>query len=344
MEIYDTRTLQGVIEVQKPPVIYWLQFFPRTITFDTQDIQFDIVGPSQRLAPFVSPNVEGRIMRRRGSTAKTFRPAYAKPAHSVDPSATIPRMAGERIGGELSLEQRYNAIVAENMRVEKEILTRRFEWMAAKAIIDGEVTVSGDDYPTTLVQFGRDSGLSATLTSGDRWSQSGSTPLADIADMRRLSFTLANTTINRLTFGLDAWSSFSNHAEIRPLLSTLIRGSTTEFNIAVPDGAPYEYMGFIAGQGGMGRLDLYTYSATYDDDDDASQDFMDQDTVVGTGSGIQGARCFGAIKDFDAGLVATEMFPKMWKIPDPSEARTMTQSAPLMVPAQPNGMFRMKVN
>lgn len=343
MEIYDTRTLVGVIDVQKPPEVYFLNYFPGVITFQTQDIQFDQIAPNRRLAPFVAPNVEGRIMRRRGYTAKTFRPAYAKPKHSVDPSMAIPRRAGERLGGEMSLQQRYDAIVAENMRLEKEYLTRTFEWMGCRAIVDGAVTISGDDYPTTTVDFGRDATLSATLLTTERWSQTTSTPLVDIADMRRRAWELGNCPIDRLTFGLNAWDSFSKHASVTPLLSTFVRGSTTEFNTAIPDGTPYMLMGQIAGQGGMGRLDLYTYNALYEDENNALQPFLDQDTVVGTGSGIQGVRCFGAIMDIDAGMVATEMWPKMWRKDDPSEAYTMTQSAPLMVPAQPNGSFKLKV-
>lgn len=344
MELYDTRTLVGVIDVQKPPEVYWLQWFPGVLTFETQDIMFDMIAPNRRLAPFVAPNVQGRIMRRRGSTAKVFRPAYAKPKHSVDPSQTIPRRAGERIAGELSLQQRYDAIVAENMFREKEYLTRLFEWMAAKALIDGEVTIAGDDYPTQTVSFGRDASLTVVLASGARWDQAGTShPLVDIEAAVRASYELANTPIDRLTFGLTAWSTFSKHADITPLLSTQNRGSDTEYNRAVPSGAPYQYMGSLSGQGGMGRLELYTYNCLYEDENNALQPFMDQKTVVGTGSGIQGVRCFGAIMDFDAGLTATEMFPKMWREQDPSQAFTMTQSAPLMVPAQPNGCFKIKV-
>lgn len=342
MDIYDTRELVGVIQVQKPPELYWLNFFTRELTFRTMDIQFDIVAPHRRLAPFVAPNVQGRVQRRFGHTAKTFRPAYIKSKHSLDPSATIPRLAGERLGGEYTTQQREDALIAENMRLEKEGVMRRWEWMAARALIDGSVTVEGDDYPPVTVAFGRNAALSSTLLTTARWSQTTSTPLADIETMRRQSWELANAPIDRLTLGLNAWASFSNHADIRPLLNTLTRGSSTEFNIAVPAGAPYQYMGFLAGQGGIGRLDLYTYNSLYEDDTGTLQPFMDQDTVVGTGTAIEGVQCFGAIRDFDS-MEAVSMFPKMWKQPDPSELLTMTQSAPLMVPGQPDGSFKIKV-
>ena len=66
---------------------------------------------------------------------------------------------------------------------------------------------------------------------------------------------------------------------------------------------------------------------------------MDPNIVIGTGPGLQGTRLFGAIMDARLGLVTTDMAPKMWMDEDPSVVYTMTQSAPLMVPGQPNASF-----
>jgi hypothetical protein len=100
MEIFDTLTLMEVLRVQRPPTTYWLDsFFPRTVTFQTEEILFDTVIDTRRLAPFVAPNVQGRVMREQGYSTKTFRPAYAKPKHVVTPQRAIPRRAGETITG-----------------------------------------------------------------------------------------------------------------------------------------------------------------------------------------------------------------------------------------------------
>lgn len=344
MDIFDTTTLQAVIRVQKPPTTYWLDnFFPRTLTFDTEQILFDTVIEPRRLAPFVAPNVQGRIMKKQGYSTKTFRPAYSKPKHEMTPSQAIPRMAGEQIGGSLSLAERWNANVANNMLMEKTMLMRLWDWMGARAVIDGSVTVVGDDYPSVTVDFGRDASLDIQLTGNARWSQTATaTPLADIQSARQAAFNIGRSPITRLTFGLNAWANFTQIQEIKDLLSTIVRGSDTVFNRAVPDGAPFQAMGVLAGQGGQGALELWTYNDMYQDDTGTDTPYMDQDTVVGTGGNIQGVQCFGAIQDKRAGLVATDMFPKMWDVEDPSVTYTMTQSAPLMVPAQPNGSFKIK--
>jgi hypothetical protein len=61
------------------------------------------------------------------------------------------------------------------------------------------------------------------------------------------------------------------------------------------------------------------------------------------GRRLNGTRCYGAIRDKRAGLAAMSLFPKMWDQEDPSVTYTMTQSAPLMVPGNPNNSFRLVV-
>lgn len=345
VQLYDTATLIDVIRVQRPPSTYWLDLaFPRELQFDTQDILFDQVSEFRNLAPFVAPNVQGRVIRARGYSTKSFRPAYIKPKSVINPSQAIARMAGEALLGGMSLNARYDALVAESLGEQKRRIMRTWEWMAAQAVITGAVVVAGEDYPTTSIAFGRHASLDVTLLTTLRWSQNTGTPLKDIETLRRASFTHARTPITRLTFGLAAWDYFVSFASVADLLKADIRGSTTDFNRAISAGEPFEFRGILAGSGGAGRLELWTYNDMYDDADDTAVPFLDENTVIGTGPGLQGFRCFGAIQDKGAQLQPLAMFPKMWESEDPAATYTMTQSAPLMVPAQPNGSFRLKVH
>lgn len=344
LELYDTVDLLEVQRHQEALPQFWLKYFPRVVTSDREEILFDQVTDGTReLAPFVAPNVQGRVMRNRGYTTRAFKPAYVKPKHVVDPTMAIPRMAGEAIGGSSSLQARYDAIVAENLRVERQVIENRWEWMAARAVIDGSVTVTGDDYPTTEVDFGRDPSLTVTLTGTSQWGQSAANIKKDIEDMRRAVHTLSSAPITTLVFGLDAWDLFAADDEIKELLNTTYRGSDTDYNRAIAEGLPFEWRGVISGQGGLGRLELYTYSHQYRDESGNLVDLLDQNAVVGVGPGLQGVRCFGAIRDKRAGLQPLEMFPKMWDSEDPPVTYTMTQSAPLMVPMEPNASFKMIV-
>jgi hypothetical protein len=345
-DLYSTATLLGVVRVQPVESSYWLDnFFGRQINFDTEEIMFDRVTSQRRLAPFVSPVVQGRVMRTRGYETRTFRPAYTKPKHVVDPNRVFSRLAGEGITGTLSADARWNAAVAENLREERNAIQRLWNWMGAMAIIHGEVTIAGEDYPTQVVNFGRDAGLTQILTLTARWGEADADPLGDIKDLRTLAFQKSGSPITRLTMGLDAFDRFFANEDVKKLLEgkDVARVSDSTLSALGSPGQPFEYRGVLQGANGQGRLEIYTYNEQYEDETGATQPFMDSNDVVGTGPGLQGTRCFGAIRDKRAGLQALPIFPKMWDQEDPSVTYTMTQSAPLMVPGNPNNSFRLKV-
>src|SRR6202158_3809894 len=162
-----TITLYGTTELimvqQRFPQLpdgFWMNLANRAVTSDREEILFERLDiDNRRLAPFVAPNVQGRVMRAQGFSARSFRPAYVKPKHIVDPTKAISRMFGEPLLGGMTMAQRLDAHVANNMRLERESRERRWDWMAARAVIDGSVTVSGDDYPTVTVDFLRDPSL-----------------------------------------------------------------------------------------------------------------------------------------------------------------------------------------
>lgn len=341
--LYNTATLLDVVRVQPVESAYWLDnFYQRVITFDTEEVMFDRVETNRRIAPFVSPVVQGRVIRTRGYETRAFRPAYTKPKHIVDPNRTFTRMAGEEITGSLSPAQRWNAAIAENMREERAMIQRLWNWLAAMATIHGKVTITGEDYPTQVVDFGRDPGLTSTLVGTARWGEVDANPLADIAALRKLAFQKSGSPITRLTMGLDAFDRFFADQTVKDLLKgdDVARISDSQMSAFGDPGATFEYRGVLQGANGQGRIEVFTYNEEYEDETGATTPFMSSYDVVGTGPGLQGTRCFGAIRDKRAGLLPLALFPKMWDQEDPSLTYTMTQSAPLMVPANTNNSFR----
>jgi hypothetical protein len=328
---------------------FWRSKFARVVTSDKEEIMFERADiDNRRLAPFVAPNVQGRVMRRQGYYARSFKPAYVKPKHEVNPSMAIPRMMGEPLMGNLSLAQRQDAIVVETLRQQRIMIERRWDWMASKACIDGSVVVAGDDYPTVTVDFGRDSSLTTTLLTTARWDQlSTADPLADISDMCDIAFEKGNAPITDIVFGSNAWKNFVKNADVIALLSTQRRGGGSDFSTVPIVQSNYQSMGFIDGGSNTGRVNLWRYRNWYSEEDSAGNltvtEFLDPNDVVGYGPAIDGLAMFGAILDADAGLAQQTIFPKMWKNNDPSIIYTMSQSAPLFVPTNPNNTFKMTV-
>jgi len=350
-DLYGTADLLDVLRITPVESSYWLDnWFGAVRQFDTAEIMFDKLKTVRRLAPFVSPVVQGRVMKSRGFETKAFTPAYVKPKHIVDPNRQFNRRPGEIPGmGSSTPQARWNAAIAENLAEERNAILRRENWMAAMAIIHGSVTVTGEDYPTQVVDFGRDAGLSVTLTSTARWGESAADPLANIAALRKLSFEKSGAPITRLTMGLDAFDLFFADTKVQDLLKgqeigNVARTSDSTMSALGSPGEPFEFRGILQGANGQGRLEVYTYNEQYEDENDATQSIMSSLDVVGTGNNIRGVRCYGAIRDKRAGLQALPLFPKMWDQEDPSLTYTMTQSAPLMVPTNIDNTFKITVH
>lgn len=350
VSLYSTQELIEVQQrLQQLPDGFWRNRYTRVITSDREEIMFEVADiDNRKLAPFVAPNVQGRVMRGQGYEARTFRPAYVKPKHIVDPTKAIPRMMGEPILGGMSMQARFDAIVANNLRLERESIERRWDWMAAQATIYGSVLVEGDDYPSTLVDFGRDPSLTVTLSGAAMWSATATAdPLGDLASANDAAFALGNAPITDLVFGITAYSNFIKNDDVKELLSTMTRASNSSFaTIPLVQNSNYQNMGFIDSPGG-GRFNLWRYSNWYSAVDSSGnlvvQQFLDPEFVVGLGPGLDGTALFGAILDYDAGFQAeATVFPKMWVEKDPSVVYTMSQSAPLFAPLNPNNSFVIK--
>lgn len=347
-QIYDTATLLGVItdpEMMEPPSDYWLTLcFPSQVNFTDEYVDFGKLSANRKIAPLVVPTAQGKPIYSAAESAVRVKPAYSKPKDPVSASRVIKRAAGfgEMLSNTpMTPAQRYDAIVADIMRQHLAAIQRLWEWLAAEAIIYGEVTLEGEAYPRTIVDFQRDPNLSIVLTGASRWGQAGVKPLRDIEQWRfRVRDAKFGGPTNRLTVGANVWEIMRQDAEIKELLKVDYRpyNNGLTLNLGIREGQHVEFVGRLSG-----TLDVYVYSDYYQNPDGSVAQFMSPDDVVLTGPGVSGVRCFGAIQDKAAGWQALPVFPKMWDAEDPSATFIMNQSAPLMVPLNPNNTLHAKV-
>ncbi len=351
VDLYGSAELMGIVNRIPTPTDFWLDtlgVFGRVYTSEKEDIYFDELGEEERrLAPFVAPLMQGKVMKQYGFNTKSFRPAYLKPKGIVDPRKLLTRRPGEALLGGMSLQERRAATVADIAASHRAMIRRRWDWMAAQAIMFGTVTISGDDYPTTVVDFGRHSSLTYTLAGNFRWLISGTPgttadPLADIKAARTNAYDRSSVPVNTLVFGLTAWDGFQRNAAVQDLLNREKRNGNSDFRqSSLHAGEPWAYEGRIVGGGqGQGGFDCWTYRGTYRDDSGNSQDILNTHDVIGVGN-VEGVRAFGAIMDMGA-LTPMDIFMKNYMQEDPSAEIILSQSAPLMVPLRPNASFRIR--
>lgn len=357
IEQYDTMTLLGVLDKQQTDPLFFLQFFPDSILFETEKVFFDELSDDRYvLAPFVAPHVEGRVMAKGTTDARSFKPAYVKPKHDLDITQAFKRRAGESlVTGSLTPGQRYNAEMADNFRREREMIERRVNWMCAKAMIEGAVVVEGEDYPRVTVDFGRDGNLTEVLSGTARWGESAADPLGDLVTKMRLSRKLSGGRTLDIIMGDEAYDRAYKNADFKALLNKDYRiGGTWAdspiFSTAETD-KEAELKAVLQGNNGASTARIWTYAGYFhqrDPDTGVLTEgyYIDPNAVVGVGSKMQGKQTYGAIKDPNAGLRAMKMFPRLIdkKNDDPAKEYTLTQSAPLPVPLEPNNTWKLQVH
>jgi hypothetical protein len=346
--IFSTHTLLGAYyddEVTQPVSNYWLNLcFPGQITFDTEYVDFSKLTDQRKMAPLVVPTTQGRPMYSAAEQRVQVKPAYVKPKDAVSATRVIKKAAGFaelNYQSNNSAAARYNMLVADILNTHRRGIERRWEWLASEAVQHGKVTLVGDAYPETVIDFERAPGHTKSLTGGARWGQAGVSILGDIEDWRKETrMAKYGGVTNRITVGTDAWEVMRQDDEIKELLKVDYRPNNNglNLNLGVMEGLEVEYVGRLSG-----TLDVYVYSDYYEQEDGTTVPFMDSRDVVLTGPAVNGVRCFGAIQDKRAGWVPLPVFPKMWDEEDPSATQIMTQSAPLMVPIGTNASLRARV-
>lgn len=336
MDIFATAVLAGVVRsLQVAPMFLLDTYFPNVQEETSEEIHFDFENGKRRIAPFVSPLVEGKVVESLGFTTKSFKPAYIKDKRVFDASRPLRRAMGEQIGGNLTPEARIRLMMAQDLLDQQTMINRRMEVMASEALRLGQVTVSGENYPTVVVSYGRDGSLQTTLTTPNRWGESGIKPLGNLQTWGQTVLQKSGTMPRDVTMDLKAWDLFVSDTEVKEELDRFRGSSTLVTNSQMEEGGVF--MGQVRG------WNIYVYSGWYVDENGTEQKILPDYTVLMGSKLVQGYRAFGAIRDEKAGYQAMPYFAKSWVTEDPAVRFLMMQSAPLVVPYRPNATFRATV-
>jgi hypothetical protein len=334
MDIFDTIVLVQTVPNLKLAQNFLLDtFFPGIVTSDDEFVAIDVDVGKRRMSPFVSPLVAGKLVEGRKIQTNVFKPAYIKDKRALDLRRPVRRQIGERIGGEMSAAEREQANLMFEMADQVDMLNRRLEWMAASALAAGKVTVSGDGYPTTVVDFQRDSGLSITLGTGETWGATGVLPVDDIEAWATLILKKSGGVATDIVFTPKAWKLFLSIPDSRVQQTVWYAGAGGAGNALnvgtqIKRGAQFK--------GVWGQYNLWLYNDWYVDDNDVEQPMLVDGTVVMAGGDLMGTRAFGCILDPDFAYGPMPYAPKSWTEKDPAGRFLMMQSAPLVIPSRVN--------
>lgn len=342
IDLYSPAVLNRVVQDLKGGVSTFLldTFFPEISVSDQEEIFFDVLTGKPRMAPFVSPLVEGQVVQSRGYATKSFKPAYIKDKRLLEDGKATRRRAGAPIAVAVDPMENRQLTLANESVDQLEMLNRRQEWMAAQALLTGTVTISGEKYPTTVVNFGRDASLTVTLTGNAVWGGSNSDPVGDLETFAGLVSTASGANAVDVVMAQDAWNKFKADPKVEKLIDKAA-GLSARTDL---DLGPDATRGGATFKGTIGDFRIWVYTASYVDEAGATQKYIpDGRIMLGSASQVEGVRHYGAIRDEAAGFQPLDYFSKSWTQPDPAGRWLMLQSAPLIVPYRPNATLGAKV-
>lgn len=331
---FSTNVLAKVVSsLQEPPSFLLDTFFPMVQTETTEEIHFDVDQSKPRITPFVSPLVAGKVVQDQGFLTQTFKPAYAKDKRRFNPDQPLKRRRGEQIGGNNTPMERRNAAIRQSLEDQLEMLTRREEVMAAEALRTGQVTVSGDGYPSTVVDFQRDAALTISLSGTSEWGDAGVSIIDSLENWSELVQDKSGAAALDVVMDLGAWRLARADADVKALLDTR-RGSSSAAEtgpLSFSQGTKHRFVGDV------GNFRIWVYNDSYVDDAGTTQKLLPANTVImASRENIEGTRCYGVIKDEKANYEAQRHFTKSWLEEDPAIRWMLMQSAPLVVPYRIN--------
>lgn len=341
MDVFTPAVLNRIIDDIKDSVSMFLvsMFFPEISVSTTEEIYFDVTTGKPRLAPFVSPLVEGQIVQSLGYTTKSFKPAYVKDKRVFEDGKAIRRRPGQVIGAAIDPMQHRLLSVIQESQDQVAMLKRRMEWMASGALLTGGYTVEGEKYPAVVINFGRHADLTVTLLTTARWNDSAPEPLDDLEDWAALIAAKSGATATDVVMATNVWTAFRKIASVKEALDKSKNLSPkTRFDLGPQTGqlGP-SFKGYV------GDFAIWTYAEQYVDDAGVTKKYIPDDYLVMGSRQVEGVQHHGGIKDEQAGFQARDYFQKTWTEQDPAVRFLMLQSAPLVVPYRPDATLAAKV-
>lgn len=172
MGLFTTRQLLGYTEqkVKFNPLFLTL-FFRRTVNFHTEEVMLDKITGKTPIAAYVSPVVEGKVLRQRGGETRVLRPGYVKPKHEFNYQQAIERLPGEDPAQLNDPLYRRLRILTDNLKQEEHAIVQVEEMQAVNAVLYGKYVMEGEQFEKIEVDFGRSASNNIIQAPGATWSE-----------------------------------------------------------------------------------------------------------------------------------------------------------------------------
>lgn len=338
MNLYKTKTLLAAMQA-KPKINTFLKdtFFPKPLTFVTEEVLIDIKKGKRKMAPFVAPRVGGVTMNREGFKTEKYTAPRVAPQRAMTLDDITTRGIGENVFSTRTPEQRQNELLASDIEDLDDSITAREEWLAAQVLFEGKAVLSGyiDHANKNKIEQELDYGFTNIITVAptDLWSGVDVDIYGSIEEYRLRVLQATGVSPDTLILGRDAYKAFRLNKTIQAQMNNL-NMYVGEFKPKLQSDA-ITYVGKLAGLG----IEIYTYDDWYLDDDGTTKPYVPANKILLAKAGA-GSFAYGAITQMENGKFVTyegERIPKNWADNDNDMLMLRLSARPVPVPDDVDG-------
>jgi hypothetical protein len=341
LDLFTPRTMTEALLQEKRPGAFLINtFFPVRPTHQTEAVDIHIVDGKRKLAPFVNPNSEGVLVEKNSRTAETFVPPLIKPkdrTSAEDILASVNPGNAVYVEGGQTVEERAALMLMDDMRRLDDMIVRREEWMASRALFTGAISIKGQGVDETI-DFAFKTTHKPTLSGTSLWTDAASKPFDDLRTWKTLIAKDAGVTATDVVLGSSAAAAFFANDQIQKLfdLRQITVGQLNPTMENLPQGVTY--LGRVTALG----LDLWTYDEWFVDDQTGNEaEMVPTDRILVVSRQANFKLHYGAIPEIPP--VVGSRWVKSWMQEDPAGRFLMVQARPLPVPHQKDAIVSAKV-
>jgi hypothetical protein len=330
----------ALIHSNYAPMDTWLldKLFPRRKSFTTNTVPIAELETESDIAPLVAPQIPGKPFDRTTAIqVQHLNPAYLKPKNQITPAtawdtALLARLRDSNIistgSNQLSTSEQYVIAQIETMKRNHDAIDNRKILMAAELVTTGQIILESDDYTKNVVSYGRDASLA--FTPANAWDQVGATPVEDIDTMAQRMLDEDGGEAKMILTTGKVWSVLEKNADFKAKFVAPYAGISVPYRPELNASRSAKFKGYL------GDIEIWTYDATYKNKGQTKR-FIPQDyfALIADNNGYV-TQC--KIENIHANGLALEYFDRQWYEEDPSGIMLLTESAPLVVPSNKNGI------
>ena len=302
MDFTKTLTLLAAIEKTNPVTTFLRdRYFPSNANvdvFNTDEVLVEYKDGNKKIAPFVSPRKNGRVIMRDGYAIESYAPANIAPKRALYIDDITKKGFGEALFSNLTPEQSQGALIMKDIKDMTEMIKRREEAMAAETMISNGCVMKhyadkGDEYEEKEIHFYSGDSNPAVYTPSMDWSNSQADILGDMYQMAYFLLKDGNAA-TEIVVGSNVVDAILNNDAIYKQLDNRRYEVGKIEPVELPNGVTRVARLLVKGH----PIDVLTYAATYEGEDGEDTPFIPANKVVMSAPGA-GHTSYGAVTQLE---------------------------------------------